>query len=136
MHDVKTLEERLLAATEAANGSVAERLPLRDPSDFEAAQRGKIADLPPGGVMNAHGRMAWDMAQYDFLKGECPATVNPSLWRMAQLNAIGGLFEVTIGVWQARGFDYANMTIIQGDTGWILVDPLMTAALTRNRARL
>lgn len=127
MHDLKAVEEWLLASTEAANVSVAERLPLRDPSDFEAARRGKIADLPPGGVMNAHGRKAWDMAQYDFLKGECPPTVNPSLWRMAQLNAIGGLFEVTRGVWQARGFDYANMTIIQGDTGWILVDPLMTA---------
>ncbi|MEM6310456.1 MAG: alkyl sulfatase dimerization domain-containing protein [Pseudomonadota bacterium] len=127
MRDLNAIEERLLAATEATNGSVAKRLPLRDPSDFEAAQKGRIADLPPGGVMNAHGRKAWDMAQYNFLKEDCPATVNPSLWRMAQLNAIGGLFEVASGVWQARGFDYANMTIIQGDTGWILVDPLMTA---------
>lgn len=127
MRDLNAIEERLLAATQATNGSVAKRLPLRDPSDFEAAQKGRIADLPPGGVMNAHGRKAWDMAQYNFLKEDCPATVNPSLWRMAQLNAIGGLFEVASGVWQARGFDYANMTIIQGDTGWILVDPLMTA---------
>ena len=126
-HDLDDLEQQLWAATGAANGSVAEGLPLSDPSDFEAAKKGKIADLPVGGVNNAHGRKAWDMAQYNFLKEDCPPTVNPSLWRMAQLNAIGGLFEVTDAVWQARGFDYANMTIIRGETGWILVDPLMTA---------
>ena len=127
MTDHEGLAQKLMAATANANASVAESLPLDDPSDFEAATRGKIADLPPKGVMNAFGRKAWDMSDYDFLKGACPATVNPSLWRMAGLNAIGGLFEIAEGVWQARGFDYANMTIVRGNTGWILVDPLMTA---------
>lgn len=126
MSDLDSLAETLAAATGRANAAVAERLPLGDPSDFEAATRGKIAELPTGGVRNAVGGVAWDMSQYDFLRGKCPATVNPSLWRMAGLNAVGGLFEVADGVWQARGFDYANMTIVRGETGWILIDPLMT----------
>ena len=54
------------------------------------------------------------MAHYDLPKGTCPATVNPSLWRHAQLNTEAGLFAVADGVWQARGFDYANMTVIRG----------------------
>ena len=126
MSDLSKLSAHLNAATARANAAVAERLPIGDRRDFEAAARGKIADVPAGGVDNAHGRKAWDMAQFDFLKADCPATVNPSLWRMAQLNAHAGLFEVAEGVWQARSFDYANMTIVRGDTGWILVDPLMT----------
>ena len=132
MQRFEALRQELEKATASANAAIARALPLTDRTDFEAAQRGKIADLPAGGVMNAHGRKAWDMAQYAFLEGDCPTTVNPSLWRMAQLNTIGGLFEVTDGVWQARGFDYANMTIIRGETGWILVDPLMTAETSRS----
>jgi len=127
MSDLSALAQTLQTATAAANASVKRRLPLDRQTDFEAARRGKIADLPAGGVDNAFGRKAWDMGAYDFLHADCPDTVNPSLWRMAQLNAVGGLFEVADGVWQARGFDYANMTVIRGETGWILVDPLMTA---------
>ncbi|MGG7566809.1 MBL fold metallo-hydrolase [Rhodovulum sp. DZ06] len=125
--DLDALRAALHAATARANRAVAEALPLADPADFEAAAHGRIAAPPPGGVRNAAGRMAWDMADWDFLDGPCPDTVNPSLWRMARLNAIAGLFEVADGVWQARGCDYADMTVIRGDTGWLLVDPLMTA---------
>lgn len=125
MTDLETLSKTLLAATARANAEFADRLPLGQRDDFEAASRGRIAGVPEGGIAAPGGRKAWDIADFDFLKTDCPATVNPSLWRMAQLNAISGLFEVTDGVWQARAFDYANMTIIRGDTGWILVDPLM-----------
>lgn len=126
MSDLAELKPTLMAATLRANTAVADRLPLADRGDFEAAARGKIADLPKDPILNAAGGVAWDMSRYEFLNGACPATVNPSLWRMAQLNTNAGLFEVADGVWQARGFDYANMTVIRGDTGWILVDPLMT----------
>ncbi len=126
MTDFNALEQTLQTATAKANAAVAERLPLQNRDDFEAATHGKIADLPEGGVDGPNGRKAWDIADFDFLKDDCPSTVNPSLWRMGQLNAISGLFEVTEGIWQARAFDYANMTIIRGETGWILVDPLMT----------
>lgn len=125
MPDLDALKSALMAATARANAAVAARLPLGDRGDFDAAARGKIAGLPADPILNAVGGVAWDMGKYDFLKGECPGTVNPSLWRMAQLNTHAGLFEVAEGVWQARGFDYANMTVIRGETGWILVDPLM-----------
>lgn len=119
------LYAKMMAATAKANAAVAARLPLSDQADFDAAAKGRIADAPSG-VMNAAGRPAWDLGQYAFLESDAPATVNPSLWRMGQLNTIGGLFEVADGVWQARACDYANMTVIRGETGWILIDPLMT----------
>lgn len=125
MTDMTSLAEILRTATARANAAVAARLPLGEQRDFDAARRGKIADVPQGGIAAPGGRKAWDIADFDFLKAPCPEMVNPSLWRMGQLNAIAGIFEVTKGVWQARAFDYANMTIIAGETGWILVDPLM-----------
>lgn len=126
MTDLTALSARLDTATTRANAAVAARLPLEQRTDFDAAARGKIADVPSDGIDNAHGRKAWNIADWDFLQADCPGTVNPSLWRMGQLNAHAGLFEVADGVWQARSFDYANMTIIRGDNGWIVVDPLMT----------
>lgn len=127
MTTFEQMKDILAAATARANAAVADRLPLGERADFEAAGRGFLAKLPDGGVPAAGGRKAWDIADYDFLAAPCPDTVNPSLWRMGQLNTISGLFEVAEGVWQARAIDYANMTVIRGETGWILVDPLMTA---------
>jgi len=123
--DISLIKKQLQQSTALANKAVSDRLPLSDTDDFDAAKRGHIASLPSGGVLTADGRKVWDIGDYDFLDQPCPASVNPSLWRMAQLNKISGLFEVTEGVWQARACDYANMTVISGQNGWILVDPLM-----------
>ncbi|MEM7294991.1 MAG: MBL fold metallo-hydrolase, partial [Pseudomonadota bacterium] len=116
---------KVLPGTETYNSGVEKRLPLSDQHAFEDARRGFITQLPKGGVPRENGTEAWDNAWFDYNDDACPPTVNPSLWRQGQLNNINGLFEVTDGVWQARGCDYANMTIIRGETGWILVDPLM-----------
>ena len=78
--------------------------------------------------------MVWDMTGLDYLDGARPDTVNPSLWRQAQLNALYGLFEVKEGIYQVRGYDLANVTFIRGDTGWIVVDPL-TATETMKAAK-
>ena len=125
MKDIAALSRLMDKATASANAAFGARLPLDQATDREAAMRGRIAGLPEGGIDGPGGRKAWDISAFDFLKDGPADTVNPSLWRMAQLNAISGLFEVCDGVWQARAFDYANMTIIRGDTGWIIVDPLM-----------
>jgi len=109
------------------NNDVLEQLPFRDQQDFDDANRGLIAKLPELSILNREKDTIWNMPAYDFIKGEAPDTVNPSLWRQASLNNIHGLFEVTKGVYQVRGFDLANMTIIEGTTGWIIVDPLTTA---------
>jgi alkyl sulfatase BDS1-like metallo-beta-lactamase superfamily hydrolase len=74
----------------------------------------------------ADGSAVWNLSDYDFIHGDAPASVNPSLWRQERLNNIHGLFEVTQGVYQLRGFDLSNMSIIEGERGWILVDPLTT----------
>lgn len=111
--------------TAEANAAVARDLPLADPQDFEDARRGLVASeevlvAGPGD----RGRPIWDTSEYAFVTGDAPASANPSLWRQAQLNGIHGLFEVAPGVYQIRGFDLSNLTLIRGTTGWIAVDPL------------
>jgi alkyl sulfatase BDS1-like metallo-beta-lactamase superfamily hydrolase len=94
--------------------------------DFDNAQRGFIAQWPGGRVEDANGRMVYDISRYEFIAqgSPSPSTVNPSLWRQAQLNVIHGLFEVAPNVWQVRGYDISNITFIAGDTGWVVIDPL------------
>jgi alkyl sulfatase BDS1-like metallo-beta-lactamase superfamily hydrolase len=119
-------------ATRAANAALAARLPFADTRDFEAAGRGLIAPVPGGVVTADSGTVLWNLGEYAFIDGElAPATVNPSLWRMARLNMANGLFKVAERVYQLRGFDIANMTVLEGDTGVILIDPLTTAELAR-----
>lgn len=98
-------------------------LDLSDNRDMEDAQRGFIA-RPTGKILGADGNVLIDFDAYRFVEGQAPATVNPSLWRHAMLNAQIGLFKVRDGIYQLRGFDIANMTLIDGQTGWIVVDPL------------
>jgi alkyl sulfatase BDS1-like metallo-beta-lactamase superfamily hydrolase len=111
-------------ATIFANARVQEELNLGDQTDFEDARRGLIAVPTSLKVMGPGDSIVWDMPSYDFIQGESPDTVNPSLWRQATLNNNHGLYEVTEGVYQLRGFDLSNMSIIEGQTGWIVVDPL------------
>ncbi|MET9213035.1 MULTISPECIES: alkyl/aryl-sulfatase [unclassified Nocardia] len=97
-----------------------------DRTDFDNADRGWIASLDPCVITADDGRVVWDMASYGFLDGECPDTANRSLWRQGQLCARHGLYQVTDRVYQIRGFDLSNMTLIEGDTGVIVVDPLVS----------
>ena len=103
------------------------RLDFTDHTDFDNADRGLIAKLDPCIITGADGKVVWDLAVYSYLDAECPPTVNPSLWRQAQLCAKDGLFEVTAGIYQLRGFDLSNMTIVEGETGVIVIDPLISA---------
>ncbi len=116
-------------ATPAAQERVLAELPFADTSDFEEARRGVIAALPGGIIHKASGELAWDLGQYDFLGSEtAPPTVNPSLWRMARLNMANGLFQVTDRVCQIRGLELANMTIVESETGIVVIDTLGCAA--------
>jgi alkyl sulfatase BDS1-like metallo-beta-lactamase superfamily hydrolase len=119
-------------ATLAANAAMATGLPFHDTRDFEDAQRGLIAPVPDGMVRTASGTVLWNLSEYAFIDGElAPPTVNPSLWRISRLNLANGLFKVVDGIYQLRGFDIANMTVIEGETGVILIDPLTTAEVAR-----
>jgi len=115
-------------STQRANAQVLDSLPFADQRDFEAAGRGLIATLGGAPVLNEDGGVAYDFSAFDFLEGPPPDTVNPSLWRQSRLNAIAGLFEVTPGIYQVRGFDLANMSFLRGRTGWIVIDPLTVTA--------
>jgi alkyl sulfatase BDS1-like metallo-beta-lactamase superfamily hydrolase len=110
-------------ATLEANARMAAGLALDEAQAFEDAARGLVA-RPSGTILSAEGDVLVDFGALDFLRGEAPSTVNPSLWRQARLNANVGLFKVTEGIHQLRGFDIANMTLIDGQSGWIVVDPL------------
>ena len=97
------------------------------------AARGFIATLDPMTIAHDRGaRSAFDLEALSFLSEDAPDTVNPSLWRQAQLNAgHHGLYEVVDGIYQVRSFDIANMTLVRGDTGWIIIDPLTSSETAR-----
>jgi alkyl sulfatase BDS1-like metallo-beta-lactamase superfamily hydrolase len=119
-------------ATLKANAELAKTLPFANRQDFDDAMRGFVGTIPDALVPGTGPRPAWTMKPYDFLKQSEPAdSVNPSLWRQAQLNTIHGLFKVTERVYQVRGFDIANMTIIEGDTSLIIIDVLLTTETAR-----
>ncbi|MDP6830266.1 MAG: alkyl sulfatase dimerization domain-containing protein [Alphaproteobacteria bacterium] len=118
--------------TQAAQKAVLDGLPFEDQFDFEQAQRGFIAAVPDGVILNERGRALWDLNEYDFLaEEEAPDSVNPSLWRLSRLNMFNGLFKVCERVYQLRAFDVAVMTVIEGDSGLILIDPMTTAEAAR-----
>lgn len=140
MTEVSTSGPKPASATIIAqHRQLTDSLPFADRQDFEDAHRGFVAALEPAVVRAADGRVVWDNDSYGFLVGEAPDTVNPSLWRQSQLNAIQGLFEVVPGLYQVRGLDLSVMSFIEGDRGVVVVDPLIsvetaTAALGLYRA--
>ncbi|MFE2866113.1 alkyl/aryl-sulfatase [Embleya sp. NPDC059259] len=102
------------------------RLPFSDTQDFEDATRGLIARRTPNAVMGEDGTVVWDNDTYAFVTGDSPDTVNPSLWRQSRLATEQGLFEVVEGIYQVRGMDLSNTTFVEGDTGIIVVDTLLS----------
>ncbi len=110
--------------TKQANQKLRETLPFGDKSDYEDAKRGFIATIPSGQI-KYNDKVVWDLNRMKFLESDdVPDTVNPSMWRVAQLNHEAGLFKVVDKMYQFRGFDATSMTIIEGDTGVIIIDPL------------
>jgi alkyl sulfatase BDS1-like metallo-beta-lactamase superfamily hydrolase len=118
-------------ATKEANAAVLDALPFSNKQAFEDSKRGFIAPLENGGlVKNAKDDVVWDLPKFDFLAGDkaAPDTVNPSLWRQAQImQHFTGLFEVTEGIYQVRGLDLSNITFIEAPEGVIVMDPLISA---------
>ena len=115
-----------------ANTTLLSQLDFSDESCFDDARRGFVGTVPGARVVADDGRAVWDLSCFAFLEeATAPDSVNPSLWRQARLNNIHGLFKVTERMYQVRGFDIANLTIIEGDSGLILIDPLMYAETAR-----
>ncbi|MBP6435161.1 MAG: MBL fold metallo-hydrolase, partial [Sphingorhabdus sp.] len=114
------------AATIAAQQAEAAALPADDGRDLQFAQQGFVATRAEPIIRAKDGHEVWNLDAYRWMQGEAPATVNPSLWRHMSILRAHGLFRVAGNVWQVRGFDMSNMTVIKGQTGWILIDPLTT----------
>jgi alkyl sulfatase BDS1-like metallo-beta-lactamase superfamily hydrolase len=114
------------AVIEAAHTNHLTNLPFDDTRDFVDADRGFIDALRPCVVRTSDGRVVWDNDVYDFLTGDAPASVHPSLWRQSKLAAKQGLYQVVDGIYQVRGLDLSNISFIEGDTGVIVIDPLIS----------
>jgi alkyl sulfatase BDS1-like metallo-beta-lactamase superfamily hydrolase len=115
-------------AVKTAHAAAFEELPFSDRDDYDDVSRGFIATLPNALIKDADGKPVWDLSAYAFLEqDQSPDVVHPSLWRLAQLNCRHGLFQACERIYQIRGFDIANMTIVEGDTGIIVVDTLSSA---------
>ncbi len=123
--------------TQQFNAAIAQKLPFHDRQDFEDAARGLVAPAPAVIIRDSDGSIVWDMTQYAFLKNDSPLeTINPSLHRQATLNNLHGLFKVNDRIYQVRGYDLANMGIIIGDKGYIIIDPLTSIDTSRAAMRL
>lgn len=115
-------------AVAQANEAVRQNYPFGDTQDLEDARRGFMGTAEDHVIRDHEGSAVWDLEAYGFLGQECPDTANPSLWRQSRLCSDHGLFEVTDGIYQIRGFDLSNMTIVEGERGVLIIDPLVCAA--------
>lgn len=122
--------------TIAANKQVYKALDFQDKDELANASRGLIASPKLLEIRDKDNKLVWSQAAYSFLHKNTPNTANPSLWRNAQLNHKYGLFEVTEGIYQVRGYDMSNITFIEGNTGWIVVDPLMSTECAQAAMKL
>lgn len=122
-----TDQSQATATVQARHDEALKVLPFDEEQDFVDAQRGFVAALDPGVVKNSDGEVVWDSGSFAFLDEDCPETVHPSLWRQSRLCAMQGLYEVAEGIYQIRGLDLSNMTLVEGDTGVIVIDPLISA---------
>ncbi len=113
--------------TKAVNAKYLKTCPFQDNSDLADVRRGLIAEARDLVIKNDKGEIIWDMKSfYDMVDAnpDCPDTVNPSYWRHECRQTVAGLFEVTDGIWQVRGFDIANLTLVSSDHGYIIIDVL------------
>ncbi|WP_250530158.1 alkyl sulfatase dimerization domain-containing protein [Caballeronia sp. ATUFL_F1_KS4A] len=119
-------------ATQQANADLLKTLPMSDRQDYEDAKRGFIATLPDINIKTPDGKVVWTLNGYQFLQAQdAPPSVNPSLYRNSQLNMNNGLFKVTDGIYQIRGFDLSNMTIVESNNGIIVIDPLISTEVAK-----
>ena len=118
--------------TQAEQQNMLKTLPFSDKLDFTLAEKGLLKRPQEVTIKDAQGNVVWELGNYDFLlESDSIDSIHPSLLRQAQLNMLYGLYEVVEGIYQVRGYDLANMTFIKGDTGWIVLDTMLTPATAK-----
>lgn len=107
-------------------------LPFQDRRDFDEQKRGLIATMQELKIPADAGHVAWDMERFQFLEQQDEFdSIHPSLVRQSVLNNNYGLYEVMAGIYQVRGFDLSDISFVRGKTGWIVIDPLVSAEVVR-----
>ena len=135
--DLSDTSKEASATTKEANGQVYAALDVKDQQEKEFAEKGLIAAPENLELKDETGKVIWSQKAYNFVENkEAPDTVNPSLWRNTQNNHLYGLFKVTDGIYQVRGYDMTNITFIEGKTGWIVFDPLMSTECSKAAMQL
>ncbi|KAL4894137.1 Metallo-hydrolase/oxidoreductase [Aspergillus ambiguus] len=110
---------------------------FEDRADFENADRGFIASLNPCVIKNARGKTVWNNDEHNYVNQQrCPTTVNPMLWRQAQLLSKQGLYKLTPSIYQVRGFDISHITFVEGQSGIIVIDPLVSCECAAEALKL
>jgi alkyl sulfatase BDS1-like metallo-beta-lactamase superfamily hydrolase len=127
----KDVAAEATTSTKEARAKILKELPFSNRQDFAFAARGFIATREELQIKDESGRIVFDLASYDFLKGDAPESANPSLWRQAQLLTKHGLYKVAERIYQVRGFDVSTVSFIETDKGYIVVDPLTTVEVVR-----
>ncbi len=118
-------------STKEIHDRIRSELPFDNTQDFEFGARGFIATLDNPKITDDSGKVVFDLASYDFLKGDAPASANPSLWRQAQLLTKHGLYKIADNIYQVRGFDVSTVSFIDTGKSYIVVDPLTTVEVAR-----
>jgi alkyl sulfatase BDS1-like metallo-beta-lactamase superfamily hydrolase len=127
----KDVAAEATASTKALREAILKELPFSNRQDFDFAGRGFIATREDPKIKDDHGNVVFDLSSYDFLKGGAPESVNPSLWRQAQIITRSGLFKVHERIYQVRGFDISTTSFILANSGYIVADPLMNVECAR-----
>ena len=124
--------------TAKANAAIYDELDFDDKQEYEFATRGLIDAPETLELKDEDGKILWSQEAYAFLDDyeKAPDSVNPSLWENTKNNHAYGLFEVTDGIYQVRGYDMANLTVVKGDTGWIVFDTLMSVECSQAAMQL
>ena len=131
LQDADAQPKEASEATRRHHNEATASLRWADREDFELARRGLIASIPGEKIYKDDGRLIRDLNELSIFKGERPDTVNPSMWLNAQLLSASGLFKVTDRVYQVRGVELANLTVVLGDTGYIVIDTRSTVESAR-----
>ncbi len=137
--NLNNLQKEATEKTAEINRSYYSLLDFDDESEYEFATRGLIAAPEILELKDSTGKVVWSQKAYGFLDESetIPDTANPSLWRHTVLNHSYGLFEVCDGIYQVRGYDLTNLTLIETESGgWIIFDPLMSRECSEAAMRL
>ncbi len=126
MTNDRTTDATPTEATRRSLEAASLMLPMDDTQDFDDTERGFIGRSDQRRIVADDGRLVWDLDAYRFLEESVPDTAHPSLWRQGQLLIRDGLFEVVPGIYQVRGYDLSVMSLVEGDTGVTVIDPLTT----------